>query len=226
MKDWKESNINLQKAIVTLFNHMALNCAQINKRTLHCAMAFFVDKIGDVKMSTQVKEMLMNISELVTPKFVCLQTIKHAAGAKAPNTLKDSCLFLSDIIDEFGISGVALKETIDFGKVAAAHATPAVRQAAMKLFCELYKHVGDVIKTFLEGDIKESTLKLINAEIEKVTQYKKGEHQKKRTVRGEVQQEEKAGAGGKGKKNVDEDDPLASLPREDISKKLTSKLIE
>lgn len=35
-------------------------------------MSFFVDKIGDVKLSQAIKEMLMDISELVTPKFVCL----------------------------------------------------------------------------------------------------------------------------------------------------------
>ena len=92
MKDWKESNINLQKGIVALFNHMATNCDFINKRTIHCAMSFFVDKIGDVKLSVAIKEMLMNISEIVTPKYICLQIIKYAATAKAPNTLKDSCL--------------------------------------------------------------------------------------------------------------------------------------
>lgn len=35
-------------------------------------MQFFVDKIGDVKMSTAIKEMLMNASELVSPKFISL----------------------------------------------------------------------------------------------------------------------------------------------------------
>jgi len=127
-------------------------------------MSFFVDKIGDVKLVVGIKEMLMNISELVTPKYICLQIIKYAATAKAPNTIKDSCLQLSDMIDQFGVSGIALKESIDFAKVAAAHATPAVRQSAMKLFCEIYKHVGDVIKNFM-NEIKDSTLKMIDAEL-------------------------------------------------------------
>jgi hypothetical protein len=34
------------------------------------------------------------------------------------------------------------------------------------------------------SDIKESTLKMIDADLDKVTQYKKGEHEKKRTFRG------------------------------------------
>ena len=97
----------------------------------------------------------------------------------------------------------------------------------MKLFCELYKFAGEGVKAFLT-DIKESTLKLIEAELGKVTQYKKGEHEKKRSVRGAADEEEKGPGGkGKGKGKADEDDdPFASLPREDISKKLNSKLME
>lgn len=125
------------------------------------------------------------------------------------------------MIDEFGIVGCPLKETIDFAKIATAHATPAVRQAAMKLFCEIFQHVGDVIRNFM-GDIKESTLKMIDAEINKMTQYKKGEHVKKRQYGAP---EEAPGPGGKKKADAEED-PFGDLPREDISKKLTSKLME
>ena len=167
----------------------------------------------------------MNISELVTPKYICLQIIKYAATAKAPNTIKDSCLQLSDMIDQFGVSGIALKESIDFAKVAAAHATPAVRQSAMKLFCEIYKHVGDVIKNFM-NEIKDSTLKMIDAELANTQVYNKGEFEKKRSYRGEAAEEEQKG-GGKGKgKAAETDDLLAGMPREDISKKLNSKLME
>jgi hypothetical protein len=34
---------------------------------------------------------------------------------------------LTDIVEEFGVGGISLKETIDYGKLATAHATPAVR---------------------------------------------------------------------------------------------------
>ena len=90
-------------------------------------------------MMESVKAMLMTASELVTPKFISLQIIKYAATAKAPNNLTQSCICLTDIIEEFGVGGIPLKETIEYGKLAIAHATPAVRQAAMKLFCSIYK---------------------------------------------------------------------------------------
>lgn len=231
MKEFKESNINLMKGTVDLWLCITQNCEEINKRTMQCAMQFFVDKIGDVKMSTAIKEMLMNAAELVSPKYISLQVIKYAATAKAPNTIKDSCNMISDLIEDFGMGGFPVKEIIDFGKVAVAHATPAVRQAAIKMFTKIYQHVGEAIRSFM-GDIKESTLKLIDAELKSITPYKKGEHEKKRFLKGEAEEASApaggaTGGGGKKKKPVDdEDDFLASLPREDISKKLNSKLLD
>ena len=153
--------------------------------------------------------------------------IKYAATAKAPNTIKDSCDIIRQMSDEFGVGNIPLKETIDFAKIAASHATPAVRQQAMALFSEIYRHVGDVIRNFM-ADIKESTLKLINSELDKITPYKKGEHQKKRSFRGEAAAAENGNAGGAGgnKGNSGADDLLAGIPREDISKKITSKLLD
>ena len=137
-------------------------------------MPFFVDKIGDVKLSKLIMEMLMTAAEVTGPKFIALEVCKYGEKAKAPNTLKEGCNFLVMLIDEFG-PNIPLKETIDFAKVAAGHATPAVRQAAMKLFKEIYKHLGDALRTFMT-DIKESTLKLIDGELKTTTQFGKGKH--------------------------------------------------
>ena len=83
------------------------------------------------------------------------------------------------------MGGFPLKEVIDFAKFATGHSDAKVRTAAMKLFAEIYKHVGEAIRTFM-ADIKESTLKVIDAELDKSTPYKKGEHEKKRSFRGEA----------------------------------------
>lgn len=72
MKDWKESNINLQKAIPALFDCIATNCTTLNKRVFSCPMSFLVDKIGDVKLCELVKNLLMNATECMGPKFIGL----------------------------------------------------------------------------------------------------------------------------------------------------------
>ena len=54
--------------------------------------------------------MLMTAAELVTPKFLSLQIIKYAATAKSPNNLTQSCVVLTDIVEDFGVGGIPLKE--------------------------------------------------------------------------------------------------------------------
>ena len=124
MKDFKESNINLQKGIVATFNCLGTSCENINKRTMACAMSFFVEKLGDIKLQQLIKDMLLNVSEVVTPKFTALQIIKYASTAKAPKTVQESCNLITQMIDEFGIGALPLKETIDHAKFSTTNANP------------------------------------------------------------------------------------------------------
>jgi len=67
-------------------------------------------------------------------------------------------------------------------------------------------------------EIKDSTLKLIEAEFAKITPYKRGEFEKKRSCRGEAAAEEEAMLGAAAKKGGKGGggggvDLLAALPR-------------
>lgn len=95
MKDWKESNLNLIKETIALFLLLTQNSDKVGKRAVCVIMPFLADKIGDVKLMANVKETLINLAELVTPKFVALQVVKYAISAKSPNTLKESCNILT-----------------------------------------------------------------------------------------------------------------------------------
>ena len=92
------------------------------------------------------------------------------------------------MIEEFGAGRVAIKEVIDFAVHASNHANKQVRDAAMALFAEIYKHIGEKTNTFLEG-VKPATMQLIAAEFDKVTPYAKGEFQCTRSVKGEAAEE-------------------------------------
>jgi len=188
MKDWKESNINLIKETVAFFGTMAQSCDKINKRGVSCAMSFFSEKIGDAKTQNSVHEVLMNLAEIVTPKFISLQVIKYGASAKSPNVIRETCNLLANLTEEFGALTMPLKEMIDFAKVAADNKNPQVRTASMNLFTVLYKHVGEPVKNFMK-EIKESTMKVIEEEMAKATPYGKGEHQPKRRLRGQAAEE-------------------------------------
>jgi hypothetical protein len=72
MKDWKESNINLIKETIGLFTVIASSCEKVNRRAVACIMPFLSDKIGDVKLTATVNELLLKLAELVTPKYIAL----------------------------------------------------------------------------------------------------------------------------------------------------------
>lgn len=127
MKDWKESNLNLIKESIALFLLISLNCEKINKRAVACIMPFICDKIGDVKLVTNISETILNLSEIVTPKFMSMQVIKYCSQAKAPNTIKEGCNVLIKMTDEFGVMNVAIKEMIEYGILAANNTNPQVR---------------------------------------------------------------------------------------------------
>jgi len=72
LKDWKESNINLIKEAIILFTVIATSCDNLTKRSVFVMMPFLSDKLGDVKMVNPVHELLLSLSESVTPKYVGL----------------------------------------------------------------------------------------------------------------------------------------------------------
>lgn len=49
---------------------MAEDTQALSKKAMASSMSFFTDKIGDVKLSNQIKEMLMFAAELCTPNFI------------------------------------------------------------------------------------------------------------------------------------------------------------
>lgn len=67
----------------------------MSKRCIAVGAPFFVDKIGDVKLSKLIFEMMLNAAEVCSPNFIALQVIKYAATAKAPNTIKEGCNFIT-----------------------------------------------------------------------------------------------------------------------------------
>ena len=101
-----------------------------------------------------------------------------------------------------------IKECIDYATLTCGHSNVQVRNAAMALFAMLYKHCGETVRSFMT-DIKESTMKVIDEELKKITPLKKGEFKSSKVLKGDAVEEVKEGGSG-----GFED----SLPREDITK--------
>ena len=68
-KGWKESNAVLIKEFIAVFQCFCDNCERIPKRALNVYSPFLVEKIGDVKCTKLVKELLNALCEFLTAKF-------------------------------------------------------------------------------------------------------------------------------------------------------------
>ena len=122
---------------------------------------------------------------------------------------------MGNIVEEYDVKDLPNKDIIDFCKVMANNSNPQVRTAAISLLCILYKYLGKDVKT-LTRDIKESTLKLIDAELDKVKiiDPKESAGKKKKVASTEGAEGKSSSGGGD------------LIPPQDISKKITPKLIK
>jgi cytoskeleton-associated protein 5 len=220
MKDWKESNLNMLKEALNVPKAMVESCERIPKRVLGTYAPYMCDKIGDIKVAKVISEVMLGFAEFMGAKFVSNQIVKYCSEAKAPANVAEGCTVLSAMIEEFGAGVLALKAVIDYGTFAAGNSNPKVRTAALKLFTNLYKHLGEAIRHFL-SDIKDSTMKILEDEFKKVTPYAKGEFTPTRSAKGEAAEELKANPGA-AKGGLD----AALGEREDISKKLKKSIFD
>ena len=123
------------------------------------------------------------------------------------------------MVEDFDVKDLPIKEMINYCKYMAGNSNPQVRTSATSLICVIYKYVGEDVKILIK-DIKESTLKMIEAELEKVVVIEKKEQTKKKNGK----KKEKSGNFEETKKKHSGD--LELIAPVDISKKLTNQLLK
>lgn len=213
MKEWKEKNVNIVKAALQCLVDVIKGSECMSKRAATIIIPFLSESIGDPKYKEQCAESLMSLAELVGPGFVAKNMCKHTSNAKAPNVIIENNSCLEKILAEFGTDGMPVQDLIGVGVICCDNKNAKVRTETINMLSTLYKHLGEGIRPFLK-DIKDSTLAVINAEFDKITPYSKGEFTSKREIRNEEVKAEVEEAAG------EENDPLASIPRADVSKEL------
>jgi cytoskeleton-associated protein 5 len=171
--------------------------------------------VGDAKYNAACTDNFLSLAELVSPGFVVKHAVKHASGARNPNLLTGNNTLVVKMIEEFGPAGLPVKEIIDFGVECWGNSNAKVRKQTIEMLSTLYLHLGDAITTFLSG-IKDSTRALIDKEFAKITPLKRGEFQAKRMIVDEDVKDEE-------EKKQGSNDPLESLPRQNVSKEFSGQ---
>jgi len=230
LKDWKEGNFNINKEAILLLNQIIINNKGIDKKHSKSIIKGFHERITDNKIKDHIISLFLLLMEYVTPTFLLDILLKILKNSKSPSLLKDYSNFFEKVISEFGINTIPVKDLVEFCKILANHTNPQVRSSATTLLCELYKYIGKDLLTLLK-DIKESTLKIIEDAFNevKVITNKSEMEKPKRTVKSSTQNTNNAVNMVKSKGTNNESGNLLNIeliPRIDISKKITAKILK
>ncbi|XP_022338484.2 cytoskeleton-associated protein 5-like [Crassostrea virginica] len=215
----KDNNFQVLKVKVDLLAHLGKNTV-FTKVSAGFVLSDLVDKIGDVKNGSSVQEALSCIAESCSLEFVGKEVLSMGFEQKNPKNQSESLNWLTSAIKDFGLK-VNVKLLIENIKKSFAHTNPAVRSAGISLCGVIYMYMGQNFRVMFDNE-KPALLKELDAEIEKV----KGEKPPAPT---------RGLTGGGGDADDDEDEVDAddkdddkiddSLPRTDISEKITQELV-
>ena len=215
LKNYKETNFNINREAINIYINM-IKKKILSKDLLTPIIIAYHEKLADIKLKDNLVELINNSFDIIEPSSILKQIISKISKKNNAKLLIEYSTFLGSVVEEYDVKDLPNKDIIDLCKVMANNSNPQVRTAAISLLCILYKYLGKDVKT-LTRDIKESTLKLIDAELDKVQVIDPKESAgKKKKVASTTGREGKSSSGGGGE----------LIPPQDISKKITDKILK
>ncbi|KAJ9565978.1 hypothetical protein OSB04_001944 [Centaurea solstitialis] len=210
---WSEKNVQVQQQVIEVVNNIASTASKFPKKCVVLCIGGVCERVADIKTRAQAMKCLTTFSEAVGPGFVFERMSKIMKEHKNPKVLSEGLLWMVSAVEDFGVTHLKLKDVIDFCKDTGLQSSAAAtRNATIKLIGALHKYVGPDIKAFL-SDVKPALLSAVEAECEK-NPFEGAAAQPKKTVKASDALSSASGGG------------LDSLPREDISGKITPTLLK
>ena len=219
LKNYKETNFNINREAINVYINM-IKKKLISKDTLINIIIAYHEKLSDIKLKDNLIELIKSSFDIIEPTNILKPIISKISKKNNAKLLIEYATFIGNLIEEYDVNDFPNKDIIDFCKILANNSNPQVRTSAISLLCILYKYLGKDVKT-LTRDIKESTLKLIDAELDKVKVIDPKETMNKKKKAASLA-ENSDNKTGNNSKNVNKD----LIPPQDISKKITPDIIK
>ncbi|KAK8988509.1 hypothetical protein V6N11_029896 [Hibiscus sabdariffa] len=209
---WNEKNVQVQQQVIEVITYLASSATKFPKKCVVLCLLGISERVADMKTRAHAMKCLTSFSEAVGPGFVFERLYKIMKEHKNPKVLSEGLLWMVSAIDDFGVSHLKLKDLIEFCKDTGLQSSAAAtRNATIKVLGALHKFIGPDIKGFLT-DVKPALLSALDAEYQK-NPFDGTSAAPKKTVR--ASESTSVSVGG-----------LDSLPREDISGKITPTLLK
>ena len=171
LKSFKETNFNVNREAMNVFITLTKK-KLINKENLLSVVLSYYDKITDSKLKDNYLELLNSSISVVEPNTLIKQLLTKITKKNNVKLLIEYSLFLGKIIEDHNNKELPYKEIANFCRIMANNNNPQSRNAGTNLICILYKYYGEEVHKLIL-DIKESTLKNIEAELSKITVIEK-----------------------------------------------------
>lgn len=159
-KGFKESNVNIMKAIFQLF----LAICNYHYSTEKALMNWIVDdyvsialqKISDKKLADLCNEVLTSVCTVAKPSLVLSKASVTIKGARAPAAHEEYMKWCRAFCDDFGVSaiGPALPEVVIVLLTDLASSNPKVRRETISTVKEFYRHLGPKFRALLLSSSK------------------------------------------------------------------------
>lgn len=210
---WNEKNVQVQQQVIEVITHLASTATKFPKKCVVLCILGISERVADIKTRAHAMKCLTTLSEAVGPGFVFERLYKIMKDHKNPKVLSEGLIWMVSAVEDFGVVHLKLKDLIDFSKdVGLQSSAAATRNATIKVLGALHKFVGPELKGFLT-DVKPALLSALDAEFEK-NPFEGASLAPKRNIKA-PESNALISAGG-----------LDSLPREDISAKVTTSLLK
>ena len=171
LKNFKETNFNVNREALNVFITLT-NKKLINKENLISVVLAYYDKITDSKLKDNFLELIKSSLLVIEPNSILKNVLTKISKKNNAKLLLEYSLLFGKIIETYNNKELPYKEMTDFCKIMANNSNPQCRNASMNLICILYKYYGEEIHKLIK-DIKESTLKNIEAEMSKIAVIEK-----------------------------------------------------
>ncbi|KAK0214271.1 microtubule associated protein [Armillaria nabsnona] len=166
-KGWSEKNFQVSSKIYGVCATLSERCPSFGRSCVALCVPHMSEKLGDMKLKKPAGDALISFAESTSLQFVLNQAYEPLSKQKAPKVLADAIGWVNVALTEFGISGLSLRNLIDFLKGALQNSNATVRTSATKTLVTVKLFAGSSIKDLLE-DLNPQLLNTITAEFDKV----------------------------------------------------------
>ncbi|KAK2999384.1 hypothetical protein RJ639_023164, partial [Escallonia herrerae] len=213
---WNEKNVQVQQQVIDAITYIASTASKFPKKCVVLCIQGITERVADIKTRAHAMKCLTTFSEAVGPGFIFERMFKIMKEHKNPKVLSEGLLWMVSTIDDFGVSLLKLKDIIDFCKDVGLQSV--LLPLEMPLLNSSVFFISLLVQTSKVFCQMSNLLFLVHLmqSVRRIhTRYKRGASAvPKKTVKTLESTSSLSGGG------------MDSLPREDISGKITPVLLK